>query len=580
MRRTNPAAVGKPLLYALLLVATGLVYRATFLSQGFAATDEGWLQALGTRIAHGQLPYRDFDYALPPLSIYKEAALIKLLGDAYGVLASRWAFAVVATLGSVLTYLIIRRYVDDRLAFWTSLPTVFFSVILYYFSNYNYDSLVLLLAAIALLVYATPGRPLFPVLSGVCVGLAILAKPTYGLFLPLLVVAGLVAPRLRRPATETLRGLAAWPLVVVGTAMPIVVAGIIFTVLGTARQFIFQAFFLYRSAHPGSTISLFVQGIPSYVGRPAGLVGLLIVVLLLVRPRRPVLNQLRLGAAIVGLALVLVLTVAFPDRARPPFLVAGFLCLWLINLVALWSGLRGGWPSPELPLFALGLQYMSQITYNGVVLYDVGAYLTVPVALLSLWNWTPHPDPPPQGGRERIPAGGRVSLWLAAAVAVWLILGSVIVTRMNVYEDGGRGQLTSAFRSPKLLGITSLPATTQRIDAAVGAIDRLSRPGEPVFAFPDLAVIYFLTDRPNPTRVDWYNTGSITSDEVTQAVSDLASRRPAVVLLQRYREGDITRSEPIDYQAEPKLDPIFEYLHSHYRQVETAGDIVVLVPQG
>src|ERR1700737_4776292 len=189
MRQTNRAGVNRPLLYAVLILLVGLAYRATFISQGFAATDEGWLQGLGYRIAHGQLPYRDFAYALPPLSIYKEAALIKVFGDAYRVLACRWAFVVLATIGSVLTFLIIRRYVGDRVAFLTALPTVFFSVVLYYFSNYNYDSLVLLLAAIAFLVYAQPDRSLFPLLAGIAAGLSLLAKPTYGAFLVAVVVA-------------------------------------------------------------------------------------------------------------------------------------------------------------------------------------------------------------------------------------------------------------------------------------------------------------------------------------------------------------------------------------------------------
>jgi len=586
MRQTNRAGVSRPLLYAVLILLVGLAYRATFISQGFAATDEGWLQSLGYRIAHGQLPYRDFDYALPPLSIYKEAALIKVFGDAYGVLASRWAFVVLATIGSVLTFLIIRRYVGDRVAFLTALPTVFFSVILYYFSNYNYDSLVLLLAAIAFLVYAKPDHPWFPLLAGVAAGLSLLAKPTYGAFLVAVVVAGLVAPRLPGLKSETIRGLRQWPLVLLGAAIPVLVVVVAVALEGASRQFFYQAFLLYRAAHPGSLLGLIVQGIPGYAKRPAGLVGAVIAVLLMVSPRQPALRWARLGAVTVGLAAVLALTVAVPDRAQPAFLVAGFECLWLINLVALVSGLRGGFPSPELPLLALALQYLSQITYNGVVLYYVGAYLTVPVALMFLAGApTPRETQAPtlthsrERGREIVGRSGRGSV-IAALVGIWLVLGSVIVTRMNVYEDAPRAQLTSAFTSAKLQGISSLPTTTHRIDAAISAVNHLSRPGEPIFAFPDLAILYFLTNRTNPTRVDWYNTGSITPDEVTQAVADLTLNPPRVVLLQAYRESDFQRAEQLDYVSEPKWLPIIAYLMSHYRPVGQAGDITVMVPAG
>jgi hypothetical protein len=574
MRRSFWQGAGSPLLYAALILIAGLAYRATFISQGFAATDEGWLQSLGSRIAAGQLPYRDFDYNLPPLSIYKEAALIRIFGDAYGVLASRWAFVVLATAGSLLTFLIIRRYVNDAIAFLATLPTIAFSVILYYFSNYNYDALVLLLAAIALLTWANDGW-LLPLLAGLATGLAILAKPTYGALLPLVVLAGLVAPRMPALNGLVMRGIRRWPVVLLGAAIPLLATALAFIALGVARQFVYQAFFLYRAAHPGSLLSLIVQGIPTYVARPAGVLGIAMVVLLLLGPGRLPLAWLRLAAVVVIALSVLVLTVLLPDRAQPSFLVAAFECLWLINVWALVTGIRGGFPSPELPLFAMGLQYMAQITYNGVVLYYVGAYLTVPVLLIYL--------------HQRIATSdtGQIALrrgWLRdlvpLAIGLWLIVGSILVTRMTVYEDASRSQLTAEFQSAKLHGISSLPATTHRIDAAVTAVDQFSARGQPVFAFPDLAVIYFLTDRRNPTRVDWYNTGSITSDEVQQAVKDLAADPPRVVLLQAFRESDFRRSERLDYQAEPKWEPIVQYLMAHYHQAGTAGDIAVLVPNG
>jgi hypothetical protein len=366
--------------------------------------------------------------------------------------------------------------------------------------------------------------------------------------------------------------------VLLGASIPVLVVVVAVALAGASRQFFYQAFLLYRAAHPGSLLGLIVQGIPGYVARPAGVVGAVLAVLLVVSPRKPALRWVRSGAVIVGLAAVLVLTVAVPDRAQPAFLVAGFECLWLINLVALISGLRGGFPSPELPLFALSLQYLSQITYNGVVLYYVGAYLTVPVALMFLLK-TPHPERSLESPSPLWGGLGRGSV-IAALVGIWLVLGSVIVTRMNVYEDAPRAQLTSTFTSQKLQGISSLPTTTHRIDAAISAVNRLSHPGEPVFAFPDLSILYFLTDRTNPTRVDWYNTGSITPDEVTQAVADLTLNPPRVVLLQAYRESDFRRSEQLDYVSEPKWLPIIAYLMSHYRQVGQAGDITVMVPAG
>lgn len=44
---------------SILIALVGLGYRATFITQGFDATDEGWLQSAGRRITLGQVPYRD-----------------------------------------------------------------------------------------------------------------------------------------------------------------------------------------------------------------------------------------------------------------------------------------------------------------------------------------------------------------------------------------------------------------------------------------------------------------------------------------------------------------------------------------
>jgi hypothetical protein len=140
--------------YVAAIALVGLAYRATFITQGFNATDEGWLQSVGRRITLGQVPYRDFRFAFPPVSIYKEAALQAIFGDAYTLLFARWVFVAEATLGSVIAYLILTRFVRPRIAVLATLPTVFFSVLIYYFSNYTYHADTLALVSILLIALA------------------------------------------------------------------------------------------------------------------------------------------------------------------------------------------------------------------------------------------------------------------------------------------------------------------------------------------------------------------------------------------------------------------------------------------
>ena len=166
-------------LCAVLLFSAGLAYRATFLNQGFNASDEGFLPSLALRLVRGQTIYRDFYFTLPPLSVYKEAAVMATLGNDYSFLASRWVFAVEVSLTSVIAFLIIRRYVSPRLAFLVTLPTIFFTTILYAYSNFNFDAQLLFLVAVLILAWEGE-RERIPIvlLAGVFCGLAFLAKPT------------------------------------------------------------------------------------------------------------------------------------------------------------------------------------------------------------------------------------------------------------------------------------------------------------------------------------------------------------------------------------------------------------------
>ena len=88
------------------------------------------------RILHGQVAYRDFYYASPPLTLFKEAGVAALLGPSYGFLASRWAFAIEVSIGSVLAFFIVRRFTSPTLAFLVTLPTIFFTTVLYAYSNF------------------------------------------------------------------------------------------------------------------------------------------------------------------------------------------------------------------------------------------------------------------------------------------------------------------------------------------------------------------------------------------------------------------------------------------------------------
>jgi hypothetical protein len=225
----------------------------------------------------------------------------------------------------------------------------------------------------------------------------------------------------------------------------------------------------------------------------------------------------------------------------------------------------------EVPVLALALQYLAQFTHSGIRSSYIGAYLSVPVALLTL-RWL-------AGGSRRPDAPSLTASAAAIAVGAWIAVGSALLIYTNPYFEFSRSQLTATFHSDKLAGITSHPQTVSRIDAAVSAIDRYSSPGDHIFVFPDLAGLYYITGRENSTRQDWYYPFVVDEPILQQALLDLARNPPKVVLLQTYAEADFARTSPIDYQSYPALRGIYRYLRLHYASVARAGDIEVLVPR-
>lgn len=583
MRAGRLFRLPRPALYVAVLLLAGLAYRATFLRDGFSATDEGWLQSLGYRVAVGQVPYRDFYYHFTPFSVYKEAALIALLGDAYTIMAARWAFAIEASVGSVLAFLVVRRFAGDLLAFVATIPTVFFSVQLYYFSNYTYDGAILLLGALALLVESNGRRRLLAVLAGALAALAFGAKPTFVAFVPVLLACAWLGPLLTpddRPGAAPLAGVRRlWPHFLLGFAVVSLLAAAYYFLVGAGGQFLYQAFVLAQSAHPAPRRYWLWQDLPDFAF--SGPVGFPVVGILGLLGLAACLRWAWLAwPALAGAAGLAVWVDRWPDDPLL-FLLRALVLLLAVNLVAmaLSAAVHGPWasgrawaarwreklPPPELPLFALALQYVTQFTYSGMRFSYIGAFLSVPVALLFVI----------QVGRAaaRRGPGWQLRPTLAgAALGTWLVVGSLLVTSVVVYRDGPRAELHAGFSTPKLAGVRTLPANAAQIDGLAAAVPAYSGPADQVLILPDVPALYYLTGRVPATRQTWYFEWMLTPGIVDESVAEMQRRPPRVVFVQK----DVLDSSPTP--RELRVWPLYLYVASTYQKVAMVGGIEVYVP--
>ena len=567
-------------LYAVLLFAAGLAYRATFLNQGFNGSDEAFLPALALRVVRGQVVYRDFYFALPPLTLYKEAAVAAVLGNAYSFLASRWVFAVEVSLGSVIAFLIIRRYVSPRLAFLVTLPTVFFTTVLYAYSNFNFDAQLLFLVAVLILAWEGE-RERIPIilLAGVFCGLAFLAKPTYLAMAVGVCILGLLRPWMAGPRR--------WPVFAIGFAA---VVGIVFGVIALAGLFTLfrhQAFGLLLQARPRSIAFLIYQDWPHWLFVPGRAIfaPLALIVLLAAARIRPWLAI----PAVVVLAGVLAGFVVpalpssvqgIPTNGQMRLLVGALAVVLAINLVASvltvaarlpgladepWAArVREEMFPPSIPIIAAVLEYLQGVDLSSMRFAYVGTFLGVPVALAFLYTgW-------------RLWAGSpAVKVAIPAVVGIFIAVAGAVVTHGAPYLDGPRDQMTAQLTVPRLQGITTLPANAAHIQGVVAEIEKDAAPGDKVFVFPDGQAYYVVTGRINPTKIDWFNPLATTTAMANEAVADLQRSPPTWVLVQSYHEADFLHTTPLDFENTPVWKPVYDYITANYDLVTTVQGVSV-----
>lgn len=168
---------------------------------------------------------------------------------------------------------------------------------------------------------------------------------------------------------------------------------------------------------------------------------------------------------------------------------------------------------------------------------------------------------------------------VASLLAAWLVDDSIAVTRETVYWDADPARLTAGSSSGKRVGISSRPANAALINGMVAAIDQFTNKGDPIRVFPDFPAMYFVTDRVNPTRIDWYDPGEIIPSMTQQAVADHQDNEPRLAFMKTFDEADVQRlCRAFDYLDHPKWRPMYLYIREHYRQIGTIGDTAVLVP--
>jgi hypothetical protein len=134
---------------------------------------------------------------------------------------------------------------------------------------------------------------------------------------------------------------------------------------------------------------------------------------------------------------------------------------------------------------------------------------------------------------------GRRATWAWCGLLTVLCLGSLLGQAAQRRASNFMWGLVHERNVPVRLeraGLRVEPGSARFYEHLVALVQRESRPGEPIFALPSHAEIYFLADRPNPTRFYSLPQAVRNGQDAAELVRVLEKSRPRVVL---FDPGDL-----------------------------------------
>ena len=486
------------------VAALALVVQIPILDRSVVWVDEGQLLAIADRLRHGDVLYRDVYTGIFPGIYYLTALLLDVFGE--DVVVTRWAQAVVNALTAVCLWRIGLRAMEPA---WAAVAPLLYMVLVAVdfpgLSMFNYSPLALLFglgALLFLLRQLQSARMADGVAAGVLLGACGLVKQNFGALAVAALMLGFAwgrkgAPLGRRSVmTGLLPMLASGAALAVAAAAGLAAAGafpeFVRATVGTLweSQFAVDAFSYpippIFGSHPSD------DGTFVFVYTPAAL-----------------FNYLMRGEEIFGVSmspLVLGAAIRLAYGGALVTLLAGAALLWLER--------RAG--TPERRGATRAVVVFAGLLFLGIFPSAVWSHLAfvLPPVLVVLGvvgdrTW--------QALARRRATAARA--W-ATAWALVLLVG--LAVGAHIARDLGRW-----YPVPLGLARASLyvaPAQRRLLVGGTRFIERCAEPEDPVFVAPDLPLLYFVTDRRNPTPYDLVIPGDVDEARIVERLAATGTR--------------------------------------------------------
>ena len=532
----------------------------------------------GLWFLQGKLPYRDYFSATPPLNTLKSAALLRLFGPL--LMVSR-AAGVVERIGIALVmFHWLRRLFPTGYAFVASVVTIILSSgdLTDPIASYNHDAVLLAmlsgLAASYVLERRETGALMgWSALSGVCAGSCMATKQTVGLgaavAVPVAVAILLANAGSWRRAGLWVTGFAA------GCAVPLLLLAAWLHHLHVLGTFLNMAFLKGPAAKAGHASDFLVRDW-LVVLRNARMVKLAVLAIALCavplyRSQRllrgaagPTVAPLPSLATGLGLALLAADVLAF-TRLRT---MHDYSRIWVYfafvvtgaQMVAYALACLGWRLSARQRQFALFSAVSFWISFFLSLSWPAFELMMLPgfallIALLL------------EGVKPR---------WIRP---IYAVLGLAVFLQMREKLDlpfffGGLFEepvrtATQPSRLPELRGMRLPPDMNRLLEGTVETIQQHSSPGDTIFTYPEMSLLYSLTGRGYPTLAGSHNVDVVSDAMAAEEASRILTGQPAVVVYMPLDPSEVKTEDELWRFGKPSgqhlLVSAVERLTSGYR---------------
>ena len=492
-----------------VVLAVATWYWLKYFNRNTNLLDEGSTAAQAMRVLRGELIYRDFFTVVTPFSYYTVAWLFKAFGEQLMVL--RWA-ALATGVGIAFTALLITR----RIAAWpfaaaAALMTTVWGWFLVAPNFYSWEAALFSLIALACYVYGSPS-PRWLIAAGIATGVTAMTKQNIGAYTAAGLFVTIWASRIYDDRWDANGRIKMSAQFIAGMCVP-VIPTLLWLIVAGAAPYLYESWIYYPLAKYPERFS---RPFPGFFPLAENDVFDLWTKLVIYMP-----------VVVYPLALIAIVMLARrwqqQDDRGAKLEGHALLATWSVGILTLLQA----FPRADVTHVLFGMQPT----------YILFAYLCYCAFRLLI----------------AIP-GPRAAI-IAITLAITLLPGALLLRKGYQRTDWEFQNYIAGLHIDRGKGIFTGLLEAQRIDIVTKYITEHSSPDDGVFVVPWASGFNFLTNRMNPTRLDFM---LFEDQEAYPCLLSRLDERPPKYVIYGYT-WDVDDKRFRDYAA-----PVDQYIRSRY----------------